>query len=237
MAKNDHITVNSTRVIEYPEQWADKTGPFGGAYQWALENMIPNTEVLGVRCAQNSHKRTELYKFRLILGSDGEVRGKMELENGQTVSLKGGHLGIVARNEEWSRRYVLVNAPEGGLRWVLEWERVVDNRMPASIPPYTAAALISKCSELVNMMSRPLRRNWCREVFSASFDQLRTHRVLREHVTGVSTERHHRLYAFLLENYGQAIRAHLTNAEGHDRTFTAADMDDLVKASRIILCL
>lgn len=235
MAKTDHISVTSTRVIDYPCEWTDHTGPFGGAYQWAMDNMLPNTEVIGMRVAVNSHRRTECFKFRLIRGNDGEVRGKMELEQGLVATIRGGYLGVVARGEDWNTRYVLVADADGTLTWKLEWDWIVHYEKLSKATPHLAMAAISKCSETINMLSRNLRRNWCREVFGLPFDALKRHRMLSHYVSGLSTEQHCRMYEHLLNEYGEAINAHQRQTVGFEQTFTSEDMDRLCQASRIIL--
>jgi len=234
MSKHDHLPVNVSSVIEYPQQWADETGPFGGAFQWALDHLAPNAEVQGFRQAINSYGRLELFKFRLIRGHDDDVRGKMEAEGGTNFSMKNGNLGLVQRNEEWTRRYVLVEA-DGKLKWKLEWERVMYHQPVDADMPTMAAALISKCSEMANLISRHLKRSWCREVFGCSFEKLRDHRLYRHLLTGRVTDTHRALYTHFVEEYGQVINLHVRRAEGREASFTDADMDALVAATKIIL--
>lgn len=236
MSKNDHLQVTSSSVIDYPASWADHTGPFGGAFAWALENLLPHTEVQGIRVDTNSYGRQELYKFRLIRGPNDDVRGKMELEGGQCFSLKNGNLGLVTRQEEWSRRYVMVER-DGRPTWELEWERVMYYQPVCKEPPLMAMALISKCSEMANLIARPLRRNWCREVFGVSFEKLRDHRVHGRLVTGPATDNHRALYLHFVEEYGDVINLHIRRSEGRDTALSSADMDALVTASKIILSI
>ncbi len=234
----DRVRVDSSEVIYHaPEEWADATGPFGGAYQWALDNLKPHTEILGVRAATNSHGRTELYKFRLILGPDEVVRGKMELENGQSLVFKNGYMGLAqGQGQDWVKRWILVRGPDG-LNWELEWERTISYRDPPFYAPATAHACITHCAEQIkSYANNAVKRNWCREVLKVNHTNLdRT--PYQDLVTGPATDRHRMLYS-LVANTLQSVQERKTRANSTKRRneyFTSNDMSYLVEQAQSIL--
>ncbi len=234
----DHIRVDSSQLLqEVPECWTDHTGPFGGAHQWALDNLRPHTEVLGVKACNNSHGRMELFKFRLIHGPDGEVRGKMELENGQSLVFKNGYLGQTqGQGQEWIKRWVLVDIPEGR-SWELEWERTIAYREPNYYPPAMAIAVLTHCAEQIKSFSgAAVKRNWCREVLGVPHTRLEQCRYT-DLVRGPATDRHRQLHR-LVANHLQEVQSRRTRTGTTPRRsdqFTVADMNYLVEQGQAIL--
>lgn len=231
MSNVDRIQVNRTTIIEYPPEWRDHTGPFGGAFNWALKNLKPHEEVIGVRYAQNRYGRTEIFKFRLIMGPNNEVRGKMETEDNRSYTIRGGYMGLVHRGDEWIKRWVLAASDyaDGQCYWHFEWEReIVRNEAPTP-PPAMAMALVSQCSEMLHELTQPLSRNWCREVFGCTFKQLPTSHM-RKLVEGMANHRHHELHRYVSE-----VARPLHPNRGLE--FSHESMDELVSRSRTLLGL
>lgn len=238
MAANEQrLDVHSTRVIPYPQEWTDQTGPFGGAYQWAINNLVANTEVIGMREDVNRHGRPEVYKFRLILGPDQEVRGKMELDNGMIATIKNGFLGLMNRNDDWLERWVMVTSEDGSLHWSFEWERkIVHSNDTDHRPPLTAFALISKCHDQINPYGRTLNRNWCQEVFGfRALNGLAESVAHRHLVNGPSTMVHRLMYKYIVESIADIYRTTGGPNGRKGAKFSHENMDDLVKHARTCL--
>lgn len=186
-AREPLIPITSSTVIDYPEQWADETGPFGGAFSWAMEHMTENTEVVGVRLEYNRFERPDLYRFRLIRGIGGDVRGKMEVQNHRHFTIKSGYMGLVENVDEWIRRWIMVIDQNDQLRWHLDWEMIRRTYPTPELPPLTAHALVGQLASLISQASQDLvDRNWCRESFGLSFRALRGSRM-GHIVTGTAT--------------------------------------------------
>lgn len=197
-AREARINVASSSIIDYPEAWNDpSSGPFGNAYAWALQNMAPNTEVVGVRIEHNRFERADLFKFRLLRGEGTDVRGKMDTSEQRHYTIKSGYMGLVEAADRWIKRWILVE-DQGEYSWHLDWEVVKQFHPYPQTPPAMAHSLMGQLANLTDRHSNSLNRSWIREVAGMPFRALRgSHREYL--VAGESTPAQQMLYGEVLD--------------------------------------
>jgi len=162
--KQLNIKILQSTFIEYPEEWKDKTGPFGGARDWGLDNLDEGDEVVGVKKKENYHGRIEIYRFKLIKGTNDYLKGRMEYPKGRHYLLDHGLLQLVELNNRVSNEWIALDKGDGKTIWHhtlgTKTERF-ESPLFAPMDPYVAIRELVR--EIENRNETEI--DWCQAVF------------------------------------------------------------------------
>jgi len=177
--KQLYIKIEQSSFIEYPEEWRDKTGPFGGAYNWALEHLADNEEVVGIRRKENHLGRVSIYRFRLAKGKNGYISGRMEYPNNRHYSLNNLVLHLIEVGNRITAEWIALDKGDGNIKWHQTFGIKIEK---FNAPPFSPLDPYVAICELIREIERNKRNNgnvtetdWCQSVFGCRLKDISRH--------------------------------------------------------------